>query len=70
MTPLCNDLRDRAYPSINIAILSRIVMYIFCIIETFVIKIWKSLLYVHIRKYKQNNVPMFRKLFLQILSSL
>lgn len=70
MTPLRNDLRDRAYPSINIAILSLIVMYIFCIIKTYVIQIWKSLLYIHFRKYKQNNVPMFRKLFLQIPSSL
>jgi len=70
MTPSGNDLRDRAYPSINIAILSLIVMYIFCIIETFVIKLWKSLLYIHIRKYKQNNGPMFRKVFLQMFSSL
>jgi hypothetical protein len=70
MTPLRNDLRDRAYASINIAILSLIAKYIFCIIETFVIKIWEGVLYIHIRKYKQNNVPMFQKLFLQILSSM
>lgn len=38
MTPLFRDLTDRAYPSINIAILCPILMSIFCIIEAYVIK--------------------------------